>query len=85
MSGRTVCAALALGLVLGAGPALGQTDDKDYRIEWTKGSITQIVCDNGAYFTLRWSVYRKLYFVQELVDVAEKDRGTAASRACSGG
>ena len=83
MSGRTVCAVVALGLALGAGPAAGQSDDQNYRIEWTKGSITQIACDNGAYFTLRWSEFRKLYFVQELVDVAEKDLGKAASSACS--
>ncbi len=85
MRARTVCAVLALGLAFGAVPASGQTDDENYRIDWTKGSITQIACDNGAYFTLRWSESRKRYFVQELVDVSEKDLGKAASRACSDG
>lgn len=83
MSGRAFCAVLALVLALGAGPAGAQTDDKNYRVEWTKGSITQIACDSGAYFTLRWSETRELYFVQELVNVSAKELNDAASRACS--
>ena len=85
MIGRALCAMMTLVLAIGSGRAASQTDDKSYRIDWTKGSITQIACDNGAYFTLRWSETRKLYFVQELVDVAEKELDKAASRACSAG
>lgn len=68
-------------------PAGGYPDRRDdpnkpYRIDWQRGTITQIVCANGAYYTLRYSESRKRYFVQELVNVSDPDLDKAAAAAC---
>lgn len=65
-------------------PDPGHYDDPDkpYRIDWQRGNLAQIVCDNGAYFTIRYSESRKRFFVQELVDVSDTDFDKTAGVAC---
>jgi uncharacterized protein YutD len=73
-----------ISLLVLAGFANAQ-EKKPYRIDWTKGSISQVACFNGAYFTIRKVRGQEKYVVQELVNISAKSIDEAAGKACSKG
>ena len=77
-----VILALIAPLLTLAGVAHAQ-EKKPYRIDWTRGSITQVVCDNGAFFTIRKVRGQEKYVVQELVNISARSIDEAAAKACT--
>jgi p-aminobenzoyl-glutamate transporter AbgT len=78
---------LALALVVPILTLVGTAhalEKKPYRIDWTRGSITQVVCDSGAYFTIRKVRGQEKYVVQERVNVSAESIDEAAGKACTG-
>jgi len=87
LPGRRVVLSALIAIMVGGGliadAQAEDIEDKPWRVHRKQGSITIIACDNGRWITIRHSVSRKTYVVEEKVGVEKKTLGEAADAGCS--